>query len=126
MFSPPRPLFFEFIPRATPAAHRSLYSLVALEKKKWQRERDTTWANADAICIPIPKFLEDDEDKCKTTAVSTYLLGYAFNATVMVLTRNEVHFLATEKKRALLEKLSAVKGPVKLVLHRFVLRVHCL
>lgn len=83
------------------------------------------WNNADAVCIPIPKFSDEDDDKCKTSAVSQYLLGYNFNATVVVLTRTEVHFLTAEKKRAILESLSEVKTAVKVVLHRCVFAPTC-
>jgi len=50
-------------------------------------------------------------------AVSRYLLGYEFNATVLVLTRTELHVLTSEKKAALLEPLVAQRGVVKIVLH---------
>ena len=50
-------------------------------------------------------------------AVSRYLLGYEFNATVLVLTRHELHVLTSEKKAKFLEPLKVVKGIVKIVLH---------
>jgi nucleosome binding factor SPN SPT16 subunit len=45
------------------------------------------------------------------------LFGYEFSATVLVLTRSEVHVLASDKKIKLLEPLQATKGAVKVVLH---------
>jgi nucleosome binding factor SPN SPT16 subunit len=109
---------------------------------QWQKNKETDWGNADAICIPIPKFDdEDDGNYAKTTvicfvvalrarnlqvsffitrqtqAVSRYLLGYEFNATVLVLTRTELHFLGTEKKMKLLEPLQLPGKAVKIVLH---------
>jgi nucleosome binding factor SPN SPT16 subunit len=50
-------------------------------------------------------------------AVSRYLFGYEFSATVLVLTRAELHVLTSDKKVKLLEPLLAAKGAVKLVLH---------
>jgi len=86
--------------------------------KNWQKNKEADWGNADAICIPIPKFdEEDDGNYAKTTALSRYLLGYEFNSTVLVLTRTELHVLAAEKKIKLLEPLQVPGKPVKLVFH---------
>jgi len=82
----------------------------------WTQNR-AVWGEADAICIPIPKF--DDENDgmySKTTAVSRYLLGHEFLQTILLLTRNELHILTSDKKVKLLEPLTS-GGSIKISLH---------
>ena len=50
--------------------------------------------------------------------MSRYLFGYEFNATVLVLTRTELHVLTSEKKAKLVEPLAG-KGTLKVVVHTY-------
>lgn len=51
--------------------------------------------------------------------ISTDGSGLEFNSTVLVLTRNELHVLTSDKKAKILEPLAGIKGCVKLVLHTY-------
>ena len=121
VFSPPPP-FFRIYPAGSPGRPSLLYPLWHLKKKvatdatrhgqtrtRYASRSPNSWRTTKISARPqrldLPPGLRFQRDRNGPRGMRS---------------------TATEKKRALLEKLSAVKGPVKLVLHRFVLRVHCL
>jgi nucleosome binding factor SPN SPT16 subunit len=64
----------------------------------WTAERTTTWGSADVICIPHGGRSEDNTNYTKSAAMQLYLLGYEIPDSIMLITRREFYFMATEKK----------------------------
>jgi nucleosome binding factor SPN SPT16 subunit len=69
----------------------------------WNTHKSTVWGGSDAICIPLGAATEDLHYS-KSSSMHLYLLGYEFPDSIMLITRNSFHFMATSKKCAHLEK----------------------
>eukprot|EP00616_Rhizochromulina_sp_CCMP1243_P017883 CAMPEP_0118980332 /NCGR_PEP_ID=MMETSP1173-20130426/28059_1 /TAXON_ID=1034831 /ORGANISM="Rhizochromulina marina cf, Strain CCMP1243" /LENGTH=1081 /DNA_ID=CAMNT_0006930669 /DNA_START=32 /DNA_END=3277 /DNA_ORIENTATION=+ len=102
----------------------TFWSRLARWHSLWSRSREQHWGGADAVCLALPKF-DDEQERptySKSAAMSRSIVGYELSSTVMLLTKTELHVLSGEKKCALLEGVqgaaAAASCPVKLVLHR--------
>lgn len=74
----------------------------------WTSHKSTAWGGSDAICIPLGGASGDEMSYSKSSSVHLYLLGYEFPDSIIIITRNSFHFMATAKKCGYLE--SALTG----------------
>lgn len=74
----------------------------------WTTHKSTVWGGSDAICIPLGGAVGSDMNYSKSSSMHLYLLGYEFPDSIMIITRNSFHFMATAKKCSYLE--SALLG----------------
>ena len=69
----------------------------------WTTHKSTVWGGSDAICIPLGSATGKEMNYSKSSSVHLYLLGYEFPDSIMIITRNSFHFMATAKKCSYLE-----------------------
>jgi nucleosome binding factor SPN SPT16 subunit len=70
----------------------------------WNTHKSTVWGGSDAICIPLGSMSDAAMSYSKSAAMHLYLLGYEFPDSIIIITRNSFHFMATAKKCSFLEK----------------------
>lgn len=69
----------------------------------WTTHKSTVWGGSDAICIPLGADNGDDMLYSKSSSMHLYLLGYEFRDSIIIITRNSFHFMATAKKCSIIE-----------------------
>ncbi|CBI39651.3 unnamed protein product, partial [Vitis vinifera] len=67
----------------------------------WNEHKSDLWGSVDVIAIATPPASEDLR-YLKSSALSTWLLGYEFPETIMVFMKKQLHFLCSQKKASLL------------------------
>eukprot|EP00798_Chlamydomonas_sp_ICE-L_P025578 gene25578-11229_t len=72
----------------------------------WQANRSTHWANTNALAISVGS-ASDDLRYLKSISLHYWLFRYELPDTIVVLTKDALHVLTSQKKVSLLEKLSA-------------------
>jgi nucleosome binding factor SPN SPT16 subunit len=69
----------------------------------WTTHKSTVWGGSDALCIPLGAASGKDMSYSKSSSMHLYLLGYEFPDSIIIITRNSFHFMATAKKCSYLE-----------------------
>lgn len=69
----------------------------------WTTHKSVLWGGSDAICIPLGSSAGKEMNYSKASSMHLYLLGYEFPDSIMVITRESFHFMATAKKCKYLE-----------------------
>ena len=73
--------------------------------ENWNSNKAKTWGNADALCIMLGT-REEDESYSKVSALHLYLLGYEITDSIMIITKTNVWFMASDKKCQYLDALA--------------------
>lgn len=73
--------------------------------ENWNSNKAKTWGNADALCIMLGT-KEEDESYSKVSALHLYLLGYEITDSIMIITKSNVWFMASDKKCQYLDTLT--------------------
>ena len=60
--------------------------------------KGSIWGGVDAITIPLGSSGEDELNYSKSAALHLYLFGYELPDSIIVLSRNQLYFMATAKK----------------------------
>jgi nucleosome binding factor SPN SPT16 subunit len=69
----------------------------------WMSHKSGAWGGSDALCIPLGA-VGDEINYSKSSSFHLFLFGYEFADTLIVITRNNFYFMATQKKCNMLEK----------------------
>lgn len=69
----------------------------------WTTHKSTVWGGSDALCIPLGGASGKEMSYSKSSSMHLYLLGYEFPDSIIIITRNSFHFMATAKKCSYLE-----------------------
>ena len=100
------------LPRTGGTTHRIMDVNINAEKffqrlerlqTHWTTHKSTSWGGSDAICIPLGSAAGKEMNYSKSSSMHLYLLGYEFPDSIMIITRNSFHFMATAKKCSYLE-----------------------
>lgn len=83
--------------------HEKFFERVTRLQEMWTQQKSSLWGGADAICIPLGS-AENDVNYSKSSSFHIYFLGYEFPDSILMITRNNVYFMATAKKCSYLEK----------------------
>lgn len=73
----------------------------------WEANKSTLWGDCDTICIPYGSG-SDDLIYSKSSSFHTYLFGYEFPDTIILISRNDLYFMSNAKKCAIVK--SALEG----------------
>ena len=81
----------------------------------WTTHKSTVWGGSDAICIPLGSAAGKEMTYSKSSSTHLYLLGYEFPDSIMIITRNSFHFMATAKRCSYLESaLLGTSSPISI------------
>lgn len=81
--------------------------------ENWSTQKQILWGNCDAVCIPNGPTSEDLHYS-KSSAMHLYLFGLEFPDSIILVTKTDFWFMATDKKCKYVEALVGSACPVNI------------
>lgn len=88
----------------------NFYSRLERLQNHWLTHKSSVWDGAESICICYGTRSEDLLYS-KFSSFHLYAFGYEFPDSILLLTKNDIYFMATTKKCAILESSLKDKSP---------------
>ncbi|CAB4485087.1 unnamed protein product [Rhizophagus irregularis] len=104
----------------TKTFHKRARILQTIWKESLSKSKDASdeFQGAETILIIVGDLLEEYPYQ-KSTAIQTWLLGYEWRDTLILLTQDKFHFVAKEKMAEVLEQLNQGDKQVSVEIHKY-------
>jgi len=102
----------------TKTFHKRAHILQATWKETLGKDAVDEFQGAETILIIVGDLLEEYPYQ-KSTAIQTWLLGYEWRDTLILLTQDKIHFVAKEKMAEVLEQLNQGDKQVSIEIHKY-------